>query len=159
MENETSRLNLGDRAPAFQLAQSDGKTFSLTDALTAGSSLLLIFCHGSSCTICQQQLSELQTYQQRFEDRGIRPIIITTDRVAENRHWQKAMGLSFPVLSDDSTVTEEYGVLEDAGIKPTLIIVDRHGTIGWIYVGNCTPNRDWPTPEYIFRHMVIARGV
>ena len=76
-----------------------------------------------------------------------------------NQELKETLGLGFSVLADDGTVAERYGANIDGKLKPTLAIVDRHGTLGWLYVGECEPALDWPTPEYIFRHMVIARGV
>ena len=159
MENSTFKLNKGDNAPQFQLTDSVGKNFSFSEALKEGSSLLFIFCHGTGCDVCMRQLPEIEENLARFEDRGLRPVVITDKPVDYNRELKEDLGLSFSILSDDGTVAEQYGVVENDKIKTAMLIVDRHGMIDWTYVGQCEPNPDWPTLEYIFRHMVMAKGV
>jgi peroxiredoxin len=159
MENQTLRLSKGDRAPDFNLNDVDGNSYNLSEALKEGSSLLLIFCHGSGCTVCENGLKEMNDNAQRFEDRGLRLVAITGKPEDYNKELKQTAGLKFPVLSDDGTVAEQYGAVENLNINPTLIIVDRHGIVDWSYVGKCSPSPDWPTLEYIFRHMVMAKGV
>jgi peroxiredoxin len=159
MENSTAKLNQGDSAPEFSLTEAGGDQFSLASALDEGSSLLLVFAHGSDCGVCQQQLKEFQDNIEKFEDRGIRPVVITPRPIDYNQELKELAGLDLFVLSDDGTVAERYGVVEQNSVRTTLMLVDRHGTISWIYGGACQPSMDWPTLEYIFRHMVIARGV
>jgi peroxiredoxin len=159
MENVTLKLNKGDNAPDFKLQQADGQELSLSDALKEGSSILLLFCHGMGCEVCVRQLKEYEDNLGRFEDRGIRPLIITSRSKEDNEKFKKEVGLSIPVLSDDATVADRYGAIENDRLKPTMMLVDRHGMLDWIYVGECEPNSDWPTMEYIFRHMVMAKGV
>lgn len=159
MENQTLKLSTGDKAPDFKLRDVEGKEFSLAKALTEGSSLLLVFGHGQGCNVCERQLREFQDNLEKFEDRGIRVIAITNNGADNDREFKERTGVTFGLLSDDGTVAEHYGVIEDGQVQPTLVIVDRHGQISWLYGGACGDNPDWPTLEYIFRHMVIARGV
>src|SRR5207253_10552299 len=105
------------------------------------------------------QLGEIQENLGRFEDRGLRVVAITGKTADHNKTFKKDLGLNFSVLSDDGTVAEQYGIIENDRTKPAMLIVDRHGMIDWIYVGECEPAADWPTLEYIFRHMVMAKGV
>jgi peroxiredoxin len=159
MENSTFKLNKGDNTPEFRLTDTEGKNFSLSEALKEGSSLFFIFCHGMGCDVCASRLPEIQENLARFEDRGLRPVVITDKPLDYNKELKEHLGLGFSILSDDGTVAEQYGVVENDKIKTTMMIVDRHGMIDWIYVGQCEPNPDWPTLEYIFRHMVMAKGV
>jgi peroxiredoxin len=159
MENSTLKLNKGDNAPQFRLLEADGEYFSLPEALKEGSSLLLLFCHGTGCDACRRQLPEIQENLGRFEDRGIRPIVITEKPADYNKVFKQDLGLTLSVLSDDGTVAEQYGVVDNNEVKTAMLIVDRHGMIDWIYVGQCKPEADWPTLEYIFRHMVMTNVV
>src|SRR5438477_12908535 len=159
MENSTLKLNKGDNASEFQLKEADGNNFSLAEALKEGSSLFLIFCHGTDCDVCERHLPEIQENIGRFEDRGLRPVVITDKPVDYNKELKENLGLSFSILSDDGTVAEQFGVVENDRLKTTMVIVDRHGIIDWIYVGQCKPDPDWPTLDYIFRQMVMAKGV
>src|ERR1051326_1779447 len=142
MENQTLKLNRGDRAPQFTLTEAGGEPFSLADAVKEGSSLLLIFYHGADCQVCEKQLGEIQENLPRFEDRGIRPVAISRlagDKLAIKEHV--APGIQ--ILADDGTVAEQYGLIDDGDFTPTLMIVDRHGVLGWIYGCQCQPTLDW----------------
>jgi thioredoxin-dependent peroxiredoxin len=159
MENATLKLNRGDDAPEFSLKQAGGDNFSLVASLEQGSSVLLVFTHGQDCAVCSKQLVEFQENLAKFEDRGMRVVAITPKPDDFNLELKENLKITFPVLSDDGTVADRYGVVAEGEINPTEIIVDYHGTISWIYTGQCGDTPDWPTLEYIWRHMVIARGV
>jgi peroxiredoxin len=88
------------------------------------------------CMPCQQELSFLQTYYDRYRDKGLSVLAIATDgpetqsrvrSVARRKRW------SIPVLLDKSgTVTS---VLNPRGATPYTLFLDRHGRLAHTHEG------------------------
>jgi peroxiredoxin len=70
----------------------------------------------------------------------------------------KAMGLSFPVLSDPGLeVARKYGLLHPGGMmgkdchRPATILLEQGRRIRWIHVGDSIRIR--PTPDQVFEEL------
>ena len=85
---------------------------------------------------------ELQKDYNTISGLGAEILAISADDLSEAEHAVNAIGLEFPVLSDqDAMVIEEYGVLANGISAPATFILDRDGAIRWQYVGHSRSDR------------------
>jgi thioredoxin-dependent peroxiredoxin len=112
-------LQVGDKAPDFQLAASDGKTYKLSDF--AGKQAVVIawfpaaFTQG--CTIECKSLAEhgadIKKYDVAYFMASVDPI----EGEKGNKAFAEAHKADFPLLSDPTKKTAEaYGVLNPRGV-------------------------------------------
>ena len=89
------------------------------------------------------ELGEFTKHYKEFQDADVQILAISTDGMDEARWTQEKVETPFPVLSDSKRqVMESYGTRSlssypapDGGPynHATLILVDKNGTIRWIY--------------------------
>jgi len=134
---------LAERAPEFELADQEGKLWSLKDLL-AGGPVVLVFYYGYHCNHCVSQLFDLNEDLPLFRELGSRVIAVSADPPELTRQRFKQYGpFGFPVLSDPGNkVAESYRVFTPAqgGKKEDLLhgtfVIDRDGVVQWVNVGD-----------------------
>lgn len=79
---------------------------------------------------------------------------ILAQRPEKARAFMEGQGLSLPILIDaDRAITKRYGVYHLVGFdalnttRPSTFLIDRNGTVCFIYVGEAQTDR--PDPEKI----------
>lgn len=132
---------VGRKAPTFALPlyerfQPDfGPTFDLAEHI--GTPMLVNFW-ASWCAPCYEEAPVLQSYWQRYRDRGVLFLgIQTQDRqnVEDGRAFLDTFGLDFPnVRDDDSSVSVGWGLF---GV-PETYFVRRDGTVAYRHIGPVT---------------------
>jgi peroxiredoxin len=136
---------LGLPAPAFELNDSTGKTWTLQQSL-AGEPTVLVFYLGQTCMACVTHLVELDFAISQFRERGARVLAISADSPESSHQRLNRFGdFQVPLLSDpDHATALAYGVWkplpggdEDDG-EPLhgTFIVDGHGSIRWATAGD-----------------------
>ena len=131
-------LKLGDRAPAFSLPATDGKTVSLSQY--KGKNVLLYFQEGVMCQPCWKQIGTMQQNIERFRQLDTEIVTISVDSPSTWEPILKAEGVTtIPVLVDlDRKVSKAYGVLnlpsQMHADRPghTFVLVDKNSKIAWI---------------------------
>ncbi|WP_214700077.1 MULTISPECIES: peroxiredoxin family protein [unclassified Exiguobacterium] len=105
-------LNLRDKVPDFNLPDVSGNTFSLSDSIEQHDGWhLIIFFRGAWCPVCVQDLKELESQQGYFQNKDIRLVTISTDKIKDLKKMVDDNALNFPVLQDESLDTLlNYGV-------------------------------------------------
>ncbi|PYV34700.1 MAG: TlpA family protein disulfide reductase [Acidobacteria bacterium] len=100
----------GQTAPPIELAATDGKKYSLQEALARGPVLATFF--KVSCPTCQYTLPFVERLYQQFRDQRVEVWGVSQDNAKESEGFAKEFGLSFPVLIDenDYAVSTEYGL-------------------------------------------------
>lgn len=121
-------LHLGDQAPFFELTQAQGGTYSLEQDLAERKGWrFLVFFRGAWCSVCNQDLKEIEDSVSYFNSKDVHFIALSTDNQEDSLAMKEEHGLSFPVLSDASKeLLDQYGVYyhgEDA-------LYQDHGTHG-----------------------------
>ena len=106
-------LQTGDTAPAFTLANEEGKTVSL--ASLRDKSVVLFFYPKDDTPGCTIECKEFRDARAAFLDKahvyGISP-----DDMASHQAFREKYALNFPLLSDPGhAVADQYGVW---GVKP-----------------------------------------
>ncbi|MEK4649583.1 MULTISPECIES: peroxiredoxin family protein [Exiguobacterium] len=136
-----SSLELLNKTPEITLSRVTGGDFSLKDSMSQSTDWhLIIFFRGSWCSVCVQDLKELESQHGYFQKKGIRLVTISTDRIEDLKKMVEDNALSFPVLHDDSLQSlSDYGVkyhgpdapYNDHGEhgEPAYFLIDENGRL------------------------------
>jgi peroxiredoxin len=126
-------LTVATAAPDFTLKSTEGKQFSLKDALAHGPVVLAFF--KISCPVCQYALPFLERIYQAHQGKGVTIVGISQDKQRDTLSFMKEFGVTFPVLLDD---TNSYPVSNAFGLTnvPTVFWIGQEGqieisSVGW----------------------------
>jgi len=128
-----SALEVGDAAPDFKLAASDGKIYQLADFKDKQAFVIAWFpkAYTSGCTIECKSLAENGELIKAFD---VTYFMASVDPLADNIGFAKQQKADFPLLSDpEKEVARAYGVLAAGGYaKRHTIYVDKQGLVSKI---------------------------
>ena len=126
-------LTTGTLAPDFTLPTTDGKQFSLADALLRGPVVAAFF--KVSCPICQYTFPFLERLYQAYRNQGVTIVGVSQNDRKDTLKFMKEYGVTFPVLLDD---TRSYPASNAYGLTnvPTTFWIspDREieiSSVGW----------------------------
>ena len=131
----------GKKAPAFQLADANGKTVALKDLLGAGN-LVLYFYPKDMTPGCTIEACSFRDNNDRLTALGAQVVGISADSSASHTKFTEKHGLNFPLLADpDNKVTGLYGVYkmkslygrQFMGIERTTFVIDKAGVVRQIF--------------------------
>jgi peroxiredoxin len=127
-------LTTGTKAPDFTLTTTDGKAFSLGDALTRGPVIAAFF--KVSCPTCQYTFPFLERIHKAYGNRNVTVVGISQNGKKDTLAFMKEFGITFPVLLDD---TKSYPVSNAYGLTnvPTIFWIAQDGeieisSVGWV---------------------------
>lgn len=121
----------GKPAPDFTLKNLEGQQVSLANQK---GNVVVIDFWATWCPPCRASLPHLQEVSdnKEYSDEGLKVYAVNLREKPETiKTFMKNNKLSFPVLLDDGTVADKYGV---EGI-PTTAIVGRDGKVTNVFVG------------------------
>ena len=129
-------LKVGDKAPDFQLAASDGKTYKLSDFTGKQAVVIAWFpaAFTQGCTIECKSLAEhgadIKKYDVTYFMASVDPI----EGEKGNKAFAEAHKADFPLLSDPTkTTAEAYGVLNPRGVASRwTFYIGKDGRIAYI---------------------------
>jgi peroxiredoxin Q/BCP len=133
---ENSRLQVGDKAPAFSLADADGNTVSLDDY--RGRKLVVYFYPAASTPGCTKEACDFRDNLSELNEAGLDVVGISPDKPAKLAKFRDAEALTFPLLSDpDRDVLTAWGTYGEKkmygktvlGVIRSTFVVDEKGTI------------------------------
>jgi len=123
-------LAVGDPAPDFTLAGTDGKTYHLADFKGKQAVVLAWFpkAYTSGCTIECKSLAENGHLIKRYD---VTYFMASVDPLDKNQGFAAQEKADFPLLSDPTKATAKaYGVLNAIGIASrTTFFIGADGTI------------------------------
>ena len=128
----TQPLQVGDKAPSFDLPGTDGRSHALPLPNHADTpwTVLAWFpkAYTSGCTIECRSLAQNGHLIKKF---NVRYFMLSVDPIETNKAFAADESADFPLLSDASTeIAEKYGVLSPRGYaKRQTFYVDPQGTI------------------------------
>lgn len=129
-------MNVGDKAPDFELRDQDGKTVRLSDH--AGRTVVLYFYPRADTPGCTTQACGIRDHRAAYADAGAVVLGVSPDEPEALRKFADKHGLDFTLLADpDHEVAEAYGVWVEKnmygkkrmGIQRATFIVDGDGRI------------------------------
>ena len=125
-------LDAGANAPDITLTSTDGKQFSLQEALQRGPVIAAFF--KISCPVCQYAFPFLERIYQAHGDPSVSIVGISQDNQRDTQRFMKEFGVTFPVLLDPSNsypVSNAYGLTN----VPSIFWISPEGTIELSTVG------------------------
>ena len=128
----TQPLQVGDKAPSFELPGTDGRSHALPLPNNADTpwTVLAWFpkAYTSGCTIECRSLAQNGHLIKKF---NVRYFMLSVDPIETNKAFADDESADFPLLSDATTeIAEKYGVLSPRGYaKRQTFYVDPQGTI------------------------------
>ncbi len=133
---ETTRLEVGDTAPAFTLQDQDGRPVSLRDH--AGKNVIVYFYPAASTPGCTKQACDFRDSLASLKAAGYVVLGISPDPIGKIIRFAQKEQLTFPLLSDeDHAVAEAYGAWGEKknygrtyeGLIRSTIVVDPAGKV------------------------------
>ena len=131
-----NRLQIGDPAPEFALADQEGNTLKLSGF--QGKKLLLYFYPKADTPGCTKQACQIRDARAELEELGVDALGISPDKPAAQKKFDGKYGLGFPLLSDpDHVVARSYGAWGEKtlygkkteGIIRSSFLIDEQGKI------------------------------
>jgi thiol-disulfide isomerase/thioredoxin len=117
----------GKPAPAFTLADVNGKKVSLSDF--KGHPLVLNFW-GTYCAPCKVEMPWLEEFSKKYAADGFEVVGVTYDsevgKDTITKNTQK-LGVTYPILLSDPKVEKAY--LSDSEVLPMSFYVDKAGKV------------------------------
>ena len=126
-------IGVGDAAPAFTLAGTGGRDYSLDEF--RGRPVVLVFYPGDDTPVCTKQLNSYNDDLSQFDDLNAQVIGISAQDVSSHETFSSKHGFKFPLLADtDKQVAGEYGTLGPIGFpRRSVFIVDGDGVVRYAH--------------------------
>jgi peroxiredoxin Q/BCP len=135
-----SRLEPGDKAPAFTLQDQDGVTHSLAKLLKAapGSGIILFAYPAAMTPGCTKEACDFRDSTAALVAAGWQPVGISPDSVEKLRKFADNEALDYPLLSDaDKSVLTAYGAFGEKsmygrttiGVIRSTFVIGKNGKI------------------------------
>jgi cytochrome c biogenesis protein CcmG/thiol:disulfide interchange protein DsbE len=124
--NKQSGLQIGDPVPIVMLTDFNGKPVILPEAFKG--KVVLIRFWSLDCGFCDKEmLLALETFYQKYKDRGFIPVAINESRVDKtDERLLKFAHLTYPMLVDEyGLVAKQFGVIG----MPTTFVIDEEGIV------------------------------
>jgi thioredoxin-dependent peroxiredoxin len=135
-----TRLEPGDAAPDFALADADGNEVSLSSL--RGQRVIIYFYPAAMTPGCTKQACDFRDSKQDLSDAGYTVLGISPDIPAKLAKFRERDGLTFPLLSDpDLGVLKAYGAYgekllygkKSIGVIRSTFVIDADGKIERAY--------------------------
>jgi len=110
----SAELKVGDKAPAFTMQGSDGKTYSLGQ-FKGKTAVVLGWFPKAFTGGCTAECKSLHEKGDLLKPLKVAYFTASVDTPELNKKFAESLGLDYPILSDpDKSVAKAYGVLNEA---------------------------------------------
>ena len=129
-------LEIGTKAPDFELQDQNGKTHRLSDYL--GKKVILYFYPKDNTSGCTKQACGFSERNPQFMEKGAVVLGVSKDTVTSHKKFEQNYNLKFTILSDpELNVIKTYGVWQEKknygkvtmGVVRTTYLIDEQGVI------------------------------
>ena len=123
-----AKLNVGDRAPEFDLPGTGGKTYRLADY--RGRKLIVAFYPGDFTAVCTKQFCSYRDNADKLDGLGADVLGISPQSVESHERFTEEKRLNVPLLADeDKSVARAYGVLAGPMVRRAIFVIDEEGIV------------------------------
>ena len=125
-------MQIGDKAPDFELKDETGTTRRLGDFLADGP-VVLYFYPAAMTYGCTKESCHFRDLASEFKEVGAQRVGISADQVEKQQQFSEKHNFDFPLLSDpDRSVAAAYGVRRGLSLIPVKRATFVIGTDGVI---------------------------
>lgn len=133
---QTPRLEVGDKAPAFNLPDADGNSVKLSDY--KGRKVIVYFYPAASTPGCTKEACDFRDNLSELNEAGLDVVGISPDKPEKLAKFRDKEDLTFPLLSDpERKVLEAWGAYGEKtmygktvqGVIRSTFLVDEKGKI------------------------------
>lgn len=131
----SEKVNVGDKAPDFELIKPDGNVFRLKDELK-DKNVVLYFYPKDNTPGCTKQACEFRDQYEVFKEQNAEVVGISSDSAASHDDFERSHRLPFVLLSDkNNKVRNMFGVPRKFGIIPGRVtyVIDKNGVVRYIF--------------------------
>jgi thioredoxin-dependent peroxiredoxin len=123
-----AKVNVGDKAPEFELPGTGGKSYKLADY--RGRKVILAFYPGDFTAVCTKQFCSYRDQSERLDSLGADVLGISPQSVESHERFTEEKRLNVPLLADeDKSVAKAYGVVAGPMVRRAIFIVDEEGIV------------------------------
>ena len=129
-------IEIGTKAPDFELQDQNGKTHRLSDYL--GRKVILYFYPKDNTSGCTKQACGFSERNPQFMEKGAVVLGVSKDTVTSHKKFEQNYNLKFTILSDpELQVIKTYGVWQEKknygkvsmGVVRTTYLIDENGFV------------------------------
>lgn len=135
-KDKIQKVEVGEKAPDFELVDLDGEKHRLSDY--EGQGVFLNFW-GTFCKPCEEEFPYINNQYEKFKNLGVQVLAVNVGETefAVSKFVDRHQ-LDFPVVIDETgDVQTAYGV----NPLPITFLIDKNGTVIKSYVGQLTEAR------------------
>jgi len=128
---DAADLKVGDKAPAFTLQGSDGKTYSL-DQFKGKKAVVIAWYPKAFTGGCTAECKSLKENSSTLKPLNVAYFTASVDEPDLNKKFAESLDLDYPILSDPGKkVAEAYGVVHDDRkvAERWTFYIDKNGVI------------------------------
>jgi peroxiredoxin Q/BCP len=128
---EAAEPKVGDKAPAFSLPGSDGKTYSL-DQFKGKKAVVIAWFPKAFTGGCTAECKSMRASSSTLKPLNVAYFTASVDTPDDNKKFAESLELDYPILSDpDKKVAEAYGVVHEGRQVPErwTFYIGKDGTI------------------------------
>ena len=136
-------LNIGDKAPNFELPDTELKIRTLDEF--KGKKIILSFFVAASSPVCEVELCTFRDSWKELSELGAQIVAISNDGPFANKAFAQKNNLNFPILADYKSKTiQDYDVLmkdllhikDYNAAKRSVFVIQEDGKIGYKWVSD-----------------------
>ncbi len=128
-------IEVGQKAPAFTLVNTENKEVSLSEQ--SGKNVVLLFFPFAYTGVCTTELCEVRDSLGKYEELDAQVLAISVDSPFTLAKFKEDHKLNFPLLSDfNKTASQEYGAFYDEFVfglkgvsKRAAFVLDAQGVV------------------------------
>lgn len=127
------KLAVGVKAPDFQAFDQNGQAVRLSDY--RGRWVVLFFYPKDNTPICTREACGFRDAYEEFLDIGAVVLGISSDPPESHARFAEKHRLTFPLLTDDGSLSRLFGVRKLLGILPRRVtfVIDPEGTVAMVF--------------------------
>ncbi len=139
-------VDVGDRAPDFELRDQTGQPVRLSD-YEGKKAVVLIFYPFTFSGLCEGELCSIRDEIDTFLNDDVQTLAVSVDTPYAHKVWAEQQGYQFPLLADfwpHGEVAQAYGVFNDelGCANRGTFIIDRDGQVIYRVVNAMPDARD-----------------
>jgi len=132
-QTESTPSSNTDALFAARFTDAQGKTQPMTQWQHQ---VIVVNFWATWCPPCRDEMPELSALQEKYRDRGLVVLGISTDDVAKTRQFAQDMPVSYPLLASEADTMNLAATLgNDRDVLPYTLVLRRDGSVATRYFG------------------------